>query len=342
MLNKSAIIANAKKLTSKGQLDKAIAEYQKLLEENHDGNLFNTVGDLQVRKGDEEAAIESYTSAASIYKKDGFYPKATALYKKILNIRPTEVSALIALATLDAERGLKGNAIECYLKAAEIYYREGAKEKVLMTIDRALQLSPSDIETRLRIADVYLKAGTKQRAANEYASVASSCAEKQAYDQARELLKKASELDPENVQTFIGLSRLAALTGDEEAAFQYLVQAMSQDGCDKKCAELFLEMAIQTGNQEIAEKMLGAQLQKNPSNIFISNLLAKMHMEDGNIDAAWVLLAPAIDRELSNDNSEAALEMLEPFAELKSLPVLQRLVTAYRGLDNTEGLKEAL
>jgi len=112
--NKTAIINAAQKFASKGLIDKAISEWEKLLLDRKDGNIHNTIGDLYLRKGADEEAVKSFNKAAEIFRKDGFYPKAIAIYKKVLNIAPNDVDALIALAKLHADRGLTGNAIDNY------------------------------------------------------------------------------------------------------------------------------------------------------------------------------------------------------------------------------------
>ena len=148
MNNKTAIINAAQKYAAKGLVDKAIAEWQKLLDDRKDGNVQNTIGDLYLRKGSDREAVESFTKAAEIFRKDGFYPKAIAIYKKVLNIVPNDVDALIASAKLNANRGLFGNAIDNYYRAAEIYNKEGSTEKAGMVVEKILQLEPSDVNTR--------------------------------------------------------------------------------------------------------------------------------------------------------------------------------------------------
>jgi hypothetical protein len=43
MKDKSAIIQDAQKFTAKGQLDKAISEWKKLIVDGKDGNVHNTI-----------------------------------------------------------------------------------------------------------------------------------------------------------------------------------------------------------------------------------------------------------------------------------------------------------
>jgi tetratricopeptide (TPR) repeat protein len=164
MNDKSSIIKAAQKLAAKGQIDQAIEEWKKLLQNGKDGNIHNTVGDLQLKKGNEKEAVESFSLAAGLFKNDGFYPKALALYKKILNIQPNDVNAQLSMAKLYAERGLTGDSIDHYLKAADIFNREGAPEKAVQAVERVLKLSPDDVNIRKKIAYTYFRLGHRERA----------------------------------------------------------------------------------------------------------------------------------------------------------------------------------
>ena len=50
MSDKAAIIKEAQKFLARGQIDKAIAEWEKLIKESPDANTYNTVGDLYLKK----------------------------------------------------------------------------------------------------------------------------------------------------------------------------------------------------------------------------------------------------------------------------------------------------
>ncbi len=86
MSDKSSLVKEAQKYLARGQIEKAIGEWEKLAREYPDGNAYNTVGDLYLKKGDTTNAVESFHKAASFFQQEGFALKALALYKKILNL----------------------------------------------------------------------------------------------------------------------------------------------------------------------------------------------------------------------------------------------------------------
>ena len=195
MKNKASIIKNAQKYASKGQIDKAISEWEKLLAESKDGNIHNTIGDLYLKKDSEEKAIESFTKAAEIFKSEGFFPKAMAIYKKILHIVPNDVNALLSIAKLDTDKGLTGSAIENYFRAAEVFKRADELEKTIQIVGNIIELSPSNINTRTKIADLYIRSGLKGKAADEYVSIASEYLEKEELEHAQTFIPRQPSLN---------------------------------------------------------------------------------------------------------------------------------------------------
>ncbi len=342
MKDKTSIINAAQKFVAKGQIDKAIVEWEKLLNEKKDGNIHNTIGDLYLRKGAEKKAIESFAIAAEILKKDGFYHKAIALYKKILNIVPNNVDALISLAKLNAERGLIGNAVENFFKAAEIFNRDGATEKAVMAVEKILQLSPSDLNTRIKIAELYLRSGHRERAANEYSAIASTYSEKDENEKAREFYQKANELDPENIQVFIGLSRLEEKANNIDQSFGYLEKALSHHPDSKEILLSYSQLCIRTNKIDNAKNTLLKLIEKNPSDIQSKKLLGILYLREGHLEKTWEELLPSIDETFNAQNWSEALDLLNNFKDLYPIPVMQRLINIYKSQGDKESLSKEL
>jgi tetratricopeptide (TPR) repeat protein len=100
MSDKSTIIKEAKKYLARGQIDKAIAEWEKLVKDIPDAPTFNTLGDLYLKSGNKTNAVSSFHKAANLFRHEGFSLKALALYKKILNIKPADADSLLSLGEL--------------------------------------------------------------------------------------------------------------------------------------------------------------------------------------------------------------------------------------------------
>ncbi|KPK02967.1 MAG: hypothetical protein AMK71_00395 [Nitrospira bacterium SG8_35_4] len=338
MKDKSAIIQEAQKFAAKGQLDKAIAEWKKLLDAGKDGNVHNTIGDLYFKKGEETESIESYSKAAEIFKKDGFFPKATALYKKILHIVPNNVNALIALAKLDAERGLTGSSVDNYLKAAEVFKRDANTEKTMQVVDKILELSPSDVTIKMKVADLYVRSGMREKAINEYIEIASIHLKNADYDKAQIFFNKVCESEPSHVSALLGLGAVEEKLGNIDQAFEYLQTALSYHPDDRKALLTCSETAIQNNRIEIAKKILVQATNAYPSDVEFQKLMGIVYLTENSLEQAWENLLPYIDEALESKSWEDALGFLMNFRKQYPEPVIHRLVTIYKALGETEKL----
>jgi tetratricopeptide (TPR) repeat protein len=106
-LDRVAALRNAEKLLRQGKLEPAIVEYLRIVEDQpRDLNSTNTLGDLYVRAGQVDKAVEQFIRIASILNDDGFLSKAGALYKKILKLKPDHEHALTQAAEIAASQRL--------------------------------------------------------------------------------------------------------------------------------------------------------------------------------------------------------------------------------------------
>jgi len=340
MKNKASIIKNAQKYASKGQIDKAISEWEKLLAESKDGNIHNTIGDLYLKKDSEEKAIESFTKAAEIFKSEGFFPKAMAIYKKILHIVPNNVNALLSIAKLDTDKGLTGSAIENYFRAAEIYKRADELENTIQIVGKITALSVSDIRTRTKIADLYIRSGLKGKAADEYVSIASEYLEKEELEHAQTFYTKATQLEPRNAGSWVGLSLLAEKSDDIDKAFEYLRTALSHEPKDKDALLGYARLAIESGKTDQAKKTLLRIKETYPLELRAKKLLGEIHLSEGSLEEAWEELLQHIDELIEKQSCDEALGYLNRFGEQYPIPVNQRLISVYRDNGDSENLNQ--
>ena len=105
-LDRAAKLRNAEKLLRQGKPDAAIAEYLRIVEDQpRDWNTANILGDLYVRAGQIDKAVDQFARIADGLSQDGFLPKAIALYKKILKIKPDHEHALLQAGEIAGESG---------------------------------------------------------------------------------------------------------------------------------------------------------------------------------------------------------------------------------------------
>ena len=72
-IDRPAILRNAEKLLRGGKIDQAITEYLRIVEEQpSDWNTANVLGDVYVRAGQTDRAVEQFTRVADHLHGEGF------------------------------------------------------------------------------------------------------------------------------------------------------------------------------------------------------------------------------------------------------------------------------
>lgn len=171
--DKNSIILTAQRLTAKGEIDKAIEAWKSLIAETpNDGNIFNTIGDLHLKKNAKAQAIEAFLKAGTTFQSAGFALKTIAVYKKIIKLDPSRMDVVLKLADVNAERGIVGNAVEDYLKVARHELKEGRVEAAIGVYRKIAALDPANPAIGLKLAELCQKEGLAAEAREELIRVA--------------------------------------------------------------------------------------------------------------------------------------------------------------------------
>jgi tetratricopeptide (TPR) repeat protein len=158
-MDKEETIASVNKLLQKGKLNKALSECHKAAYASHDAILFTLLGDLYVRSDHPKKAVLEYYKAAKLFIRDGDSTKAIGIYKKILNINPTDTASLISLGALNAERNLISDAIKYYISAAHELSRAKRSVEFLKICKTILAIDPNNAVLKERVDGLIKSAG---------------------------------------------------------------------------------------------------------------------------------------------------------------------------------------
>ena len=110
-IDRLATVKKAEGLVHAGQIESAIDEYARVFEEYPDDwGVANTLGDLHLRAGQKGRAAELFLQIGEAFQRQGFVPKAVALYKKTLKARPGDEHALARLAMVAVQQELFADA----------------------------------------------------------------------------------------------------------------------------------------------------------------------------------------------------------------------------------------
>jgi tetratricopeptide (TPR) repeat protein len=329
MADKASIIKEAQKCLARGQIDKAIAEWEKLTKEYPDGNAFNTIGDLYLKKGSKTNAIDSYHQAANLFKQEGFALKALALYKKILNINAEDDGALFALGELNEAKGLVTDAIKFYLAAADSLSKAGSKEKLLTIYEKILALSPENIPLRIKLAELYTNSGLMPEAIKQYSHIARLNTESGDTGKAIEYYQKILGLEPHNRQAFLDLSFVYEKTGNLDKAFTQIKEAVSLLPQETELLLRAAEIQGTLSKYSEAREYLSRVTAIEPANLRAQKMLADLYLKEGNRQKAWEEYLPVLDDILLEENHDDAVNLLESFREVDPVETGKRLVTLF-------------
>ncbi len=145
-IDKENTLDTAQKYILKGQLKKAINEYLKLIEADpQDKRLHLKLGDLYLKSGDEDKAVQAYLKVAGLYGDEELNFRAISIYKKILSINPKSTEAFHKIAILYLKEGLAGNAKNYYQSILQINPRDAQAIKALKNIENPQQPKESAI-----------------------------------------------------------------------------------------------------------------------------------------------------------------------------------------------------
>ncbi len=159
----------ARKYQSRGQYDKAIAQYQKLVAaDKRDVRSLLKIGDLHVRAGNRGTAIKTYEIVATHYAAQGFFLKAIAVYKQILKLDPSRLDAQVRLGEMYEQLQLVSDAMSVFEDVSNAFARAGDTEQALVMLGKIVDIDPEHIPVRIKYAEALSRAGRTQDAANEF------------------------------------------------------------------------------------------------------------------------------------------------------------------------------
>ncbi|HEX5869517.1 MAG TPA: tetratricopeptide repeat protein [Longimicrobium sp.] len=168
MANAAKLRDQARAAENRGQWTEAVVLYRQLLEdgegEETDIALWNRVGDLHLRLGETERAVEAYERAVAAYAESGLYNNAIALCRKILRLVPGRGAVYLKLGQISAAAGFLADARQNFLEYAQRMKRAGNLDASFDALKEFADLSPEDTEVRKLLADQLLANGRKDQA----------------------------------------------------------------------------------------------------------------------------------------------------------------------------------
>ena len=192
----------ARRHEQKEEWQKALDQYRKAIdklaeEEQPDIGLYNRVGDLSVRVGQLDAAVEHYEQSVDLYM-EAFLPNnAIAVCKKIIRNVPDRHATYLKMGQIRAEQGFLPDARANFLTYAERMQQAGDLDESFRALVEFCDLAPDDVDIRIMVADQMASNDRADEALEQLTGAHRHLMATGQADQAGAVEAKIRELDPE-------------------------------------------------------------------------------------------------------------------------------------------------
>lgn len=237
--NKDKTRAAAQKYLQKGQLDKAIREYQRLVEDDpKDVRTLLKIGDLQTRSGEHVAATETYGQVAEFYSEQGFFLKAVAVYKQILRLDTGLVDVNLRLADLYFQLGLMTDAANQYQRVIQIFEQEGRIDESIDVLKKMIELDPDHVASRIKLGESFANQGKYDQAREHFRMAMDYLKEHHRFDDYVKVAERTIHFDPSDFTTIRELAEIYVQRNDPRRALAKLQVCFKEDPEDVETLDL--------------------------------------------------------------------------------------------------------
>jgi len=323
--DRSKVLHSAQLFASKGQFDAAISEWKKLsAEAPGDGGIHNSIGELHLKRNATADAVASFIQAANAFRAEGATLKAIATYKKVLKLDPSRYDMYRFLGDLNAERGLLSSAVQDYLTLGKHYLKERKTKEALDIYKKIVSQDPSNLDAQQRVAELCLQENMQDEATRVYLQLGRERSGQQRYAEAKEAYESVLRIDPTNSEAQQYIEHHKKTGGTPVRPAKAGAAAVANAG---EPPDLLAEASRRIEEKQYAgaEAILNQMLTKEPGNPRVCQLLARLHLQQGQLQVAlgeYRFLAGAALR--AQDYPQAETLIAEFLAvEPNSVPLLE-------------------
>ena len=288
-IDRSSVLRSAQLFASRGQFDAAINEWNKLsIESPGDGSIFNSIGELHLKRNATNDAVVAFVQAANAFRAEGATLKAIATFKKVLKLDPSRYDVYQHLGDLNAERGLLISAVQDYLTLGKHYLKAGKSKAALDIYKKIVSQDPSNLDAQQRVAELCLQENMQDEATKVYLQLGRERSAQQRYAEAKDAYQAVLRIDPANSEAAQFIEHFNKTCGNSNRDAK--TEAGSAGGPPKSAEPLNLlseaTRRIEGKQFSGAEAILNQLLTKEPGNPEVCQLLAKLHLQRGDIQVA--------------------------------------------------------
>ena len=338
---KEKLLASAQKNIQKGQLAKAIKDYQKLVSvDAKDIRHRQKLAELLSRAKMVEEAITEYEAVAKHFSDTGFYLKAIAVYKQLQRLDAAQPRFYLRLAELNEKQGLAGNALAEYRSLVSLYEKQNKAEEAVGVLEKMKRLDPENLSIRVKIAERYVDSDMPEKALTEFDDISKVLEEKQDWHRLLKLYEIFLPLFPDNVALKAGLAQTFIRDGEVEKGMQWLKGLAKSHPDDTLILKTLVWAYRETGDLENARVTASHLLKIEPADLPLQEEHARLSLQAGKASAALEGLEPVKEAFKGAGKSEVLTELYENLHD--ALPADPRVFATLKDLYEEAGEGEKL
>jgi tetratricopeptide (TPR) repeat protein len=167
--NKEKALAAAQKYLERGQPDRALEEFARVVqEEPRDTRTWLKMAEIYARRGESAMARDIYLRTGEMYVEAGALPKAVAVYKNALKLAPGFAEGHLRLGAILERLGQLAEALQQFGLAAAAFQKAGRGAEALPALRRIVALAPERVVARIQLAESASQAGETDEAIREF------------------------------------------------------------------------------------------------------------------------------------------------------------------------------
>lgn len=287
MSNKEKLIASAQKNLQKGQISRAVKDYQKLVEiDPKDMRIRQRLAELYSRSRMTEEALDEYRGVAKYYSENGFFPKAIAVYKQMQKLDPGQIEAYHRLAELNERQGLVGNALQEYRSLVTHYEKQQMFSESIEVLEKMKELDPENLNIRVKISECYARAGEPGQAKEEFRDVLGRLKGKEDFGRILKLYEIFLPLFPEDPELKTTLAKVLIHQGEAERGIQLAKSLLQDQPEDPEILQALAQGYGAAGDHENERLTYQHLLKHCPDNLELREAFLRSCLSGGAIERA--------------------------------------------------------
>jgi pilus assembly protein FimV len=291
MSQKEKYLSSAQKFIQKGQLERAIKDYEQVVAADpKDVRHRQKLAELLARCNRSEDAQREYETIARYYEDNGFYLKAIAVYKQVQKLNSGKIEISVTLAALNEKLGLVGNALSEYKYAYDYYEKAGLSGEACKILEKMRSVDPENADILIKLAETHLAAGQRDDAYKEYAAAANLLKSRGNDSSFEKVCARINILFPEKENLTTDLLEEQIAKGTAGEIIPALKQMLEKDERNLKLLTLYAEACKNSGDMEGRKYAWSRILHYFPSEVTAKEGLTECVAEDGDLEEGMKML----------------------------------------------------